>query len=190
MHQNEVWDRGEKTALGRLWTATEMGEIVVGVNDVKLLLHHLPCSVFTLVVYLLFDLFSLLYNNEPVTKPQSTTQDVIWRLGRTYPRNEPLHIFWRKRKVLHHHLSWHRRWWNCDRLRLVGDSDVWCLLIGLKLTRLGMTYCNTVSARLVHIWQKLQVPNGRCDLGSLNSVVAVFSGRVTFVLNFGNLQFL
>jgi len=70
-----------------------MGEIVVGVNDVKFLLHHLPCSVFTLVVYLLFDLFSLLYNNEPVTKPQSTTQDVIWRLGRTYPRNEPLHIF-------------------------------------------------------------------------------------------------
>ena len=35
-----------------------------------------------------------------------------------------------------------------------------------------------------------EVPNGRCDLCSLNSVVAVFSGGVTFVLNFGNLQFL
>ena len=35
-----------------------------------------------------------------------------------------------------------------------------------------------------------EVPNGRCDLGSLNSVVAVFSGGVTFVLHFGNLQFL
>ena len=35
-----------------------------------------------------------------------------------------------------------------------------------------------------------EVPNGRCDLGSLNSVVAVYSGGVTFVLNFGNLQFL
>ena len=32
-------------------------------------------------------------------------------------------------------------------------------------------------------------PNGRCDLGSLNSVVAVFSGRVAIVLNFCNLQF-
>ena len=28
------------------------------------------------------------------------------------------------------------------------------------------------------------------DLGSLNSVVAVFSGGVIFALNFGNLQFL
>ena len=60
-------------------------------------------SVFTLV--LLFDLFFLLHNNEPMMKPQSTTQDVIGRRGRTYPRNEPLHIFWRIRKVLHHPLS-------------------------------------------------------------------------------------
>jgi len=62
-------------------------------------------SVFTLVVCLLFDLFFLLQNNEPVTKPQSTTQDVIGRRGRTCPRNEPLHILWRKRKVLHLPLS-------------------------------------------------------------------------------------
>ena len=33
------------------------------------------------------------------------------------------------------------------------------------------------------------VPNGRCDLGSLNSVVAVFSGRVAIVQKFCNLQF-
>jgi len=33
------------------------------------------------------------------------------------------------------------------------------------------------------------VPNGCCDLGSLNSVVAVFSVRVAIVLNFCNLQF-
>ena len=33
------------------------------------------------------------------------------------------------------------------------------------------------------------VPNGRYDLGSLNSVVAVFSGRVAIVLKFYNLQF-
>jgi len=44
------------------------------------------------VVYLLFDLFFLLHNNEPVTIPQSTTQDVIRKRGRTCPRNEPLHI--------------------------------------------------------------------------------------------------
>ena len=81
-------------------------------------------SVFTLEVYLLFNLFFLSHNDEPVTKPQSTTQDVIGRRGRTCPRNESLHILWRKRKVLHHHLSWHHRWWNCDWLRLVGDSDV------------------------------------------------------------------
>ena len=56
--------------------------------------------------------------------PQSTRQDVIGRRGRTCPRNEWLRILWRKRKVLHHHLSWHHSWWNCDRLRLVGDSDV------------------------------------------------------------------
>jgi len=62
-------------------------------------------SVFTQVVYLLFDLFFLLHNNEPVTKPQSTTQDVIGRRGRTCPRNETRHILWRKRKVLHHPLS-------------------------------------------------------------------------------------
>jgi len=59
-----------------------------------------------------------------VTKPQSTTQDAIGRRGWTCPRNESLPILWRKRKVLHHPLSWHHRWWNCDRLRLVGDSDV------------------------------------------------------------------
>jgi len=35
-----------------------------------------------------------------------------------------------------------------------------------------------------------EVPNGRCDLGSLNSVVAVFSGGVTIVKKFCNLQFL
>ena len=35
-----------------------------------------------------------------------------------------------------------------------------------------------------------EVPNGRCDLCSLNSVVAVFSGGVTNVKNFCNLQFL
>jgi len=29
-----------------------------------------------------------------------------------------------------------------------------------------------------------EVPNGRCDMGSLNSVVAVFSGGVTIVKNF------
>ena len=34
------------------------------------------------------------------------------------------------------------------------------------------------------------VPNGRCDLGSLNSVVTVVSGSVAIVLNFCNLQFL
>jgi len=40
-----------------------------------------------------------------------------------------------------------------------------------------------------------EVPNGRCDLGSLNSVVAVFSGGVTIVkkkfviFNFCNLEF-
>ena len=32
--------------------------------------------------------------------------------------------------------------------------------------------------------------NGRCDLCSLNSVVAVFSGGVTTVLKFCNLQIL
>jgi len=49
-------------------------------------------SVFMLVVYLLFELFFLLHNNKPVTKPQSTTQDVIGRRGQAYRRNEPLHI--------------------------------------------------------------------------------------------------
>jgi len=34
-----------------------------------------------------------------------------------------------------------------------------------------------------------EVPKGGCDLSSLNSVVAVFSGGVAIVLNFGNLQF-
>ena len=34
------------------------------------------------------------------------------------------------------------------------------------------------------------VPNGRCDLCSLNSVVAVFSGGVAIVLNVCNLQIL
>jgi len=37
---------------------------------------------------------------------------------------------------------------------------------------------------------KVPMPNGRCDLGSLNSVVAVFSGGVTIVKKFCNLQFL
>ena len=37
--------------------------------------------------------------------------------------------------------------------------------------------------------QSEKVPNGRCDLGSLNSVVAVFSGGVAIVLNFCNHQF-
>ena len=99
MHQSEAWDRSEKTALGRLCTATEMGKmwLVRGKNSVA------SSSVFTLV--LLFDLFFLLHNNEPMMKPQSTTQDVIGRRGRTCPRNEPLHILWRERKVLHHPLS-------------------------------------------------------------------------------------
>jgi len=36
-----------------------------------------------------------------------------------------------------------------------------------------------------------EVPtNGRCDLCSLNSIVAVFSRGVTIVLKFCNLQFL
>jgi len=49
-----------------------------------------------------------LHNNKPVTKPQSTTQDVIGRRGRTYPRNEPLHILWRKRKcyTILCHVTW------------------------------------------------------------------------------------
>jgi len=34
-----------------------------------------------------------------------------------------------------------------------------------------------------------EVPNGHCDLGSLNSVVAVFSGGVTIVKKFCNFQF-
>jgi len=34
-----------------------------------------------------------------------------------------------------------------------------------------------------------EVLNGRCDLCSLNSVVAVFSGGVAIVLNFCNLEF-
>jgi len=40
-----------------------------------------------------------------VTKPQSTTQDVIGRRRQTCPRNESLHIFLLERKVLHHPLS-------------------------------------------------------------------------------------
>jgi len=74
------------------------------------------CAIIWLLVLQLLLLFYSL--------PQSTTQDVIGRRGRTCPRNESLHILWRKRKVLHHHLSWHHRWWNCDRLRLVEDSEV------------------------------------------------------------------
>ena len=35
-----------------------------------------------------------------------------------------------------------------------------------------------------------EVPNGRCDLCSLNSVVAVLSGGVAIALKFCNLQFL
>jgi len=34
-----------------------------------------------------------------------------------------------------------------------------------------------------------EVPNGRCDLCLLNSVVAVFSGGVTIVKKFCNLYF-
>ena len=35
-----------------------------------------------------------------------------------------------------------------------------------------------------------EVPNGRCDLRSLKNDVAVFSGGVTIVLNFYNLEVL
>ena len=42
--------------------------------------------------------------------------------------------------------------------------------------------------RVFFVRQKCR--NGRCDLGSLSSVVAVFSGRTAIVLKFGNLQFL
>jgi len=40
-----------------------------------------------------------------VTKPQSTTQDVIGRRGQTCSRNESLHVLWLEREVLHHPLS-------------------------------------------------------------------------------------
>jgi len=45
---------------------------------------------------------------------------------------------------------------------------------------------------LVYIYtdRQSEVPNGRCDLCSLNSVVAVFSGGVPIVKKFCNLQFL
>jgi len=76
-------------------------------------------------IQLFRSIFFLLCNYEPVTKLQSTTQKgLIWEHAQTFPYNESLHILWSKRKVLHHHLSWHRRWWNCDRQLTVGDSDV------------------------------------------------------------------
>ena len=44
--------------------------------------------------------------------------------AQTRPCNESLHISGPKRKVLHYRLSWHRRWWNCDQRKSVGNSDV------------------------------------------------------------------
>ena len=52
--------------------------------------------------------------------------------------------------------------------------------------RLRQRPCET--RRVCFVDQKCR--NGRCDLGSLSSVVAVFSGGTAIVLNFGNLQFL
>jgi len=42
---------------------------------------------------------------------------------------------------------------------------------------------------LESIFRQSEVLNGRYDLCSLNSVVAVFSGGVAIVLNFCNLEF-
>ena len=76
-------------------------------------------------IQLFRSIFFLLHNYEPVTKLQSTTlKHLIWEHAQTFPYNGSLRILRRKRKVLHHHLSWHRRWWNCDRQTSVGDSDV------------------------------------------------------------------
>jgi len=43
---------------------------------------------------------------------------------------------------------------------------------------------------IIGMFCQSKVPNGCCDLCSLNSSVAVFSGGVTIVKKFCNLQFL
>jgi len=71
MHQSEVGDRGEKTTLYSLCTATGMGKIVVGAHDVQnSVAAYSVCGVFTFR-----SIFFLLCNYQPVTKTRSTTQD-------------------------------------------------------------------------------------------------------------------
>ena len=57
---------------------------------------------------------------------------------------------------------------------------------GLLQTTLSSETETTLNAE--SMFCQSEVPNGRCDLGSLNSVETVFSGGVEIVLKFCNLQ--
>jgi len=62
------------------------------------------------------------------------------------PLHESLDILWRKCKLLHHHLSQHRRWRNW---RKSGREQCGCLFIRLKT---DTPFCNKVNDRLGHRW--------------------------------------
>jgi len=80
------------------------------------------------------------------------TRDEVesWGTHGLPPCNESLHILWRKRKLLHHRLSWHCRceWRQC---KPVDSSGLRVCFV--KLTPLGMPFCNTVSDRLGRWWR-------------------------------------
>jgi len=103
-------------------------------------------SALTLVVNLLIGL-SFFCCIITVTKPQSTTQDSIGGgLAQTFPWNESLHILWRKRKVLRHHLSWRR-----SRRQLRA-----CLFIWLKTDTFGHAVLQqSVAVCLLKMWHSV-----------------------------------